>query len=113
MSLPAPDDLRQAPLWDNYVVAQTVQASLGLVPLNAVAVGVKIVGATVTVLFQLTELAEADREDLDDIVDELQRLVGDEVQVRGEPEIVEMRSISPHDDVRWVYLARVDDLREG
>ena len=96
----------KAPNWENYVVAQTVQATLGLVPPNALAVGVQVNGRNVRVRFQLSRLTEQDTADMDDIVDGPQDLVGDRINVEHDHEVREQRVISPHDGFRWVFLAR-------
>jgi hypothetical protein len=88
------------------VVAQAVQASLGLIPTHAGAVGVVGAGRAVAMRFQLTRLTEADRIDMEDIVDELATLLGDVVDVESQHTIVEARAIGPFDGVRWIYLAR-------
>ena len=41
-TLPTPQNLEGTPLWENYVVAQLTQAALGLVPGNALALGVEV-----------------------------------------------------------------------
>jgi len=109
MSLPSPEDPRRAPVWENHVVAQAVQASLGLIPRHASAVGVQAAGTQVLLRFQLTELTEGDAADMADISSELEALVGDHVRVDKTHEIRDERAISPHDGVRWIFLARSDE----
>jgi hypothetical protein len=104
--MPTPDDPRGAPVWDNYVVAQVVQASLGLIPEHALAVGVEVTGNEVCLRFQLTQAEEEDLAYIDDIVSEFEALVGDEVLVDRSYEIRSERRISPHDGICWVFLAR-------
>lgn len=50
-----------------------------------------VTGTTVLLRFQLTELTEADETDMDDIVSELEALVGDHVQVGKTVEICSER----------------------
>jgi hypothetical protein len=107
MSLPTPDDPGRAPVWENYIVAQTVQAMLGQVPEHALAVGVEVSGQRVRLRFQLSEATDVDKAHINDIVSELEALVGDEVQVEAVREVVQEPRISPSGEVRWVYLARV------
>jgi hypothetical protein len=107
MSMPAPDDPGRAPVWENYVVAQTVQAMLGQVPEHALAVGVETSGQRVRLRLQLSEATDADEAHINDIVSELEALLGDEVQVDVGREIVREPRVSPSGAVRWVYLARV------
>lgn len=108
MSLPTPSDLGNAPAWDNYVVAQAVQASLGLIPEHAIAVGVEVDGSDVVLRFQLTAITEEDSQDVDDIVSDLEALVGPDVRVGKKLDVREERAISPHENVRWIFLARQD-----
>ena len=104
--LPTPNDPGAALVWENYVVAQAVQASLGLVPQHALAVGVEVEGTTVRLRFQLSELTHEDKLDIEDIVSELEALVGNDAQVTTAHEITADRHISPSDGVRWMFLAR-------
>jgi hypothetical protein len=106
MTMPTPDDLGRAPLWENYVVAQAVQASLALIPTHAIAVGVAVAESAVAMRFQLTQLTEADRLDMDEILDDLDNLLGGVVHVQSEHAIVRARAIAPDDGVCWIYLAR-------
>lgn len=46
VSLPTPEDPGRSPVWENYVVAQATQASLGLLPRSALAVGVSVAGTS-------------------------------------------------------------------
>jgi hypothetical protein len=110
MSLPTPSDPRSAPTWDNYVVAQAVQASLGLIPEHALAVGVEVDDTDVMLRFQLTAVTEADAQDIEDIVSQLEALVGPVVHVAKELDVRQEREISPHDGVRWIFLARTSSV---
>lgn len=103
---PTPEDPGRAPVWENYVVAQTVQASLGLVPRHALAVGVEVVGVVVRLRFQFTETTEDDHADVADIVSELEVLVGEDVRIEVDQEIRREPVIRPWDGVRWIYRAR-------
>ncbi len=109
MRLPTPEDPADAPVWENYVVAQTAQASLGNIPLHALALGVTVSGTSVVLRFQLSAITAADEEDMSAIASELQDLVGDHVRVDTVREIREERLISPDDAVRYVFLARQAD----
>ena len=106
MSMPTPDDPGAAPVWENYVVAQACQASLGLIPRSALAVGVRVDGLEVTLLFQLRGLTDADVADMQDIAEELEMLLGDRVRVESTHEIREARSPSPFEGTRWIFLSR-------
>ena len=108
MKFPTPEDPASAPVWDNYIVAQTTQASLGLIPEHALAMGVEVAGRRVCLRFQLSNATEGDLQDIADIVDEMQDLVGDHVQVESVYEVRMTVDISPLDGVYWVFLARVD-----
>jgi len=106
VSFPSPEDPARAPVWENYVVAQAVQASLGLIPRNALAAGVEVDGPNVRMHFQLRELSEHDAADIADIVDDLDALLGDAVDIEAVHELRDRREISPNDGVRWIFLAR-------
>ena len=80
MMLPSPDNPQNAPVWENYIVAQAVQASLGLVPLHAVAIGVEVDDVRVWLRSQLAEVSEQDVVDLEDIRGNLQDLVANDVE---------------------------------
>jgi hypothetical protein len=107
MSLPTPEDPGRAPVWENYIVAQVVQASLGQIPEHALAMGVEVAGTRVRLWFQLSEATEDDEADMDDIIGELEALVGEEVQIEAVHEVRAEREISPSDGVRWIFLARI------
>lgn len=107
MMFPTPDDPGLAPIWENYVVAQVVQASLGLIPEHAVAVAVAVDGVQVELRFWLSELTEADQEGVDDIVDEFSLLVGDTVEVATAVHVVpDFVMPKPAAGVCWTFLER-------
>jgi len=107
MSLPTPEDPGSAPIWENYVIAQTVEASRGQIPEHALAFGVEVDGSRLRLRFQLSEVTEADEDDISDIVSELEGLMGKDVEVESSYEVVDQREISPTDGVCWIFLARV------
>lgn len=96
-----------APAWENYVIAQTVAASRGQIPEHALAFGVEVDGPRLRLRFQLSELTDEDRADIDDIVSELEGLVGNDVEVESSYEVLDQREILPTDGVCWIFLARV------
>ena len=104
--MPTPEDPKQAPVWENYIVAQAAQASLGLIPEHALAVGVSVDQLNVQLRFQLSEISEIDQTDIDDIVSELQILVGGDVCVDAVHQVMPNFIISPFERVRWFFLAR-------
>ena len=108
MRYPSPSDPANAPVWENYVAAQTSQASLGIVPRSAVALGVLVAGTSVTLRFQLAACSQQDIDDMNDIVAELEVLLGPGVSVTRSFDVLQHRDISARDGVRWVYLARDD-----
>lgn len=101
---PVPGDLKMAPVWENYAVAQVVQASLGLIPVSALAFGVQVSGAHLRVVVQISEPTGSDLEDVGDIQSTLEDLVGPDVEVEFVVERVDERKVSSHDGIRWVYL---------
>lgn len=108
MKYPTPQDPGHAPIWENYVVAQAAQAALGRIPRSTLAFGVRQDGTDITLHFQLKSVSAQDLEDLDDIVWELESLVGQEVRVSREYEVLDVRSIIRRDGIRWIYLSRDD-----
>lgn len=109
MTLPAPEDLGNAPVWENYIVAQTTQASLGLVPQGALAFGVAVDGLNVTLTCQLREIDDADTEDLEEIAQELSMLLGEHVSVTIAQEVHDTPTITPHDTVAWTFVTRSEE----
>ncbi|MBM7497477.1 hypothetical protein [Oerskovia paurometabola] len=106
LAMPTPEDPGRAPVWENYVVAQVAQASLGLVPRNAVALGVRVDGCDLTLLGVLKRRTVKAQEDLEEIVDELEMLLGPRPRVELSVEVLARREIWRHRDVRWTFLAR-------
>lgn len=106
LRFPSPDDPARAPVWENYIIAQTVTAALGQIPAHALAMGVEVDGTQVRMRFQLTELDETDSADIGDITSTLEDLVGGDVDVSVVHEIRAWRSISPDDGVCWVFYQR-------
>jgi hypothetical protein len=87
MTLPNPDDPAQAPVWDNYVVAQAVHASLALIPAHTLALGVAVDRFDVELVFQLSEATEQDRHDINEISENFEALVGDDINVTARHEV--------------------------
>jgi hypothetical protein len=107
MTLPTPEDPANAAVWENYVISQVTQASLGIIPRNAMALGVEVRGYAVTLRCQLRVIGDEDEADLDDIVSDLEALVGDKIHVSRSYEICSEPKISPHDGVCWTYVVRL------
>jgi len=107
MTLPSPENIGQAPVWENYVIVQTVAASRGQIPVHALAFGVEVEGSRLRLRFQLSEVTYDDEDDMNDIVSELEGLLGDNVEVESSYEVTEERQVSPIDGVSWIFLARV------
>ena len=107
MNWPSPTDLADAPPWRNYVVAQCAQAALGQLPRHVLAYGVSIDDTEIGLQFQLSEIAPDDRESIDEIVDDLETLMGPDVNVAVTRRRVGRPSINPRDGIDWVFIARV------
>lgn len=101
---PSPENLKTAPVWENYAVAQVAQASLGLIPASALAFGVEVCGPHLRIVVQLSDPSDSDLEDVGDLQSTLKDLVGPDVEVELLVESVDERKVSPLDGVRWVYL---------
>ena len=106
MDFPTPDDPKRAPVWENYVVAQAAQAALRLIPVQAHAIGVEVAGTRVTLVLQASEASMAADEDLNDIVSDLEALLGPHVEVSARLETSEGPRLNPHDGVRWFFASR-------
>jgi hypothetical protein len=106
LKLPTPDNPELSPIWENYIIAQAVQASLGQIPEHALAVGVEVTGTRVRLRFQLSTATEDDERDMADIVSEMEALVGNGVQIEQVLEVRSERLITPSHDVCWIFLAR-------
>jgi len=104
--MPSPTDPALAPVWDNYVVAQAAQAALGQLPPNALAAGVLVDGFDVRLVFRLSAETAEDLSSVGDIVDDLSDLVGHDVRVTSSQDVVTQPNLSPHEGVRWFFLAR-------
>ena len=90
------------------MVAQTVQACLGLIPSGTHALGVSIDGPAVNLILQIREWCEEAAADWADIVEQLQDLLGPEVAVSSTVETRDAPRLgSPDPNTRWVY--RVND----
>ncbi|WP_182112674.1 MULTISPECIES: hypothetical protein [unclassified Actinotalea] len=109
MTLPSPENPQNAPIWDNYVVAQVAQASLGAIPRHALAVGVEIAGKDVTLRFQLARETPDDDEDIEDIKDAFWVLVGNDVNIGVRTDVMSAPELEVRRGVRWIYRARLDD----
>ncbi|MCR1161696.1 hypothetical protein NEK97_09515 [Paenarthrobacter sp. UW852] len=111
MRMPAPNDLAQAPLWEIYIIAQTVAAMRGLIPKHALAVGVEIHGVKVKLRFQLSKVTEEDKTDMDDILSEMEAYVGQDVEVESAYEIRKERRVLPDgtDNLYSVFISRIDE----
>ena len=107
MKFPSPDDIAQAPVWENYVSAQLAQASLGLLPESLLALGADIDGPTIAVRAILSTESDEDRGDLDDIVDEFGMLLGEDVSLSLSKQIVGTVSPSVGGDTWWTFRARL------
>jgi hypothetical protein len=81
MDFPTSDDPRQAPVWANYVIAQTAQASLRLIPPDAHALGVEVDGPRVALVLQAPAGSPTAEQDMTDIVSELEALLVPDVAV--------------------------------
>lgn len=109
MTRPTPGDPARALDWRNYVITQATQASLGLIPRNAVALGVRIAGDVITMHCQLLAVADDDKDDLDEIVGELWTFMDeDDVRVGCACEVVSEPRLSPDDGIYWIYAARYE-----
>ncbi|MFC7360801.1 hypothetical protein [Nocardioides astragali] len=106
MEFPTPDDPKQAPVWENYVIAQSAQASLRLIPTYAHALGVEVEGRRVTLVLQAPPSSPTADQDMADIVSELEALLGPDVAVLTRLDFQEECRLSPHDRACWFFASR-------
>ncbi|MTD13460.1 hypothetical protein GIS00_05810 [Nakamurella sp. YIM 132087] len=78
---PSPDNLRGAPLWPLYVIAQAVDASVGQIPKRAIAVTVEAVGADITLTFHMEEVRLSDIDDIHSIESDFDAALGPNVTI--------------------------------
>lgn len=71
-----------------------------------VSYGVVVDDVNIELQFQLSEIAPEDRDGIHEIVDELETLDRPNVKVAVTRRRVSRPSISPHDGVAWVFVAR-------
>lgn len=109
MRFPSPDDLAQAPNWDNYVAAQASAAALRLIPRTAAGVGVAVEREQITLHFRLGSLDEDTQADMRDIAETLELLLGDAIPVGVSYQVTDDFRIDPHDGIRWIFAERADD----
>lgn len=112
MTYPTPDDLRDAPLWENYVIAQAVQACAGVVPKTALAIGVSTGSNVVRLWFQLSDIDAGVMGDIQDIASELGGLLGDVVRVESSYEVVQYPDLFSRRIAAPIFLAR-PEVYEG
>jgi hypothetical protein len=78
---------------------------LGQIPLNALAVGVATLGTNVTLMFQMSEISEADQEDIDSIVSDFGAETLDVIDITVSCTIVAKRTYysPPEAPVDWIW----------
>ena len=103
--MPTPTDPAAAPVWENYIVAQAAQAALRLIPARADALGVAVKGYNITLVCELADETEQDRNDLTDVADSLTDFVGEPARVQV---LFQSSPASPTNGVRWFWAARAD-----
>lgn len=106
MEFPTPDEPKQAPVWENYVISQAAYASLRSIPSDAHALGVEVRGFQVVLIVQAPATSAATEEDMTDIVSALEALLGPDVAVSHRVDIKDQCRLSPFDGVAWYFAAR-------
>jgi hypothetical protein len=96
-----------APIWENYVMAQATQASLGLIPASTLAIAVEVDQLIVRLEFQLASPSEPDLDDVADIADQLSDLLGPHAVVESTVIHTDQRTVvPPSKDRGYIYLSR-------
>lgn len=101
---PSLEDSAQAPVWENYVVAQAAQAALRLVPVNAAWLGVRVDAWRITLTGCIPDATPQDLDDLADIAEELSALLGQNARVATS--LVDELTLHPNTGVRYFFAAR-------
>jgi len=78
MTVPSPDNTADIPVWLNYVCSQANSASIGLIPLHALTMRVRLSdgGWTIGLEYQLSEVTDEDLDDMEEILDEFETSIG-------------------------------------
>jgi len=78
LKYPSPADPAFAPVWENYINAQAVQACLGRIPNNCRSVVLYIHDLSIALQFDMREVDDRDRQDMQAIRAELSQLLKDQ-----------------------------------
>ncbi|WP_375431378.1 hypothetical protein [uncultured Friedmanniella sp.] len=100
------EEYGRIPFWENYLVCQAVQASLGRYPPHATAIGIEVKGRNAIFHFQMPYASQEDEEEMLDILDEFETIAEVEVHVSRHIAIRSERQTAPSDGVTWIYLSR-------
>lgn len=109
MRFPSPDDPADAPVWENYVIAQAAFASLGAIAPDVLALGVEVAGTEVRLIVQRRNDVVPDEDVLDvwNISSDLSDLLGPDVSVSVVTTLRASSQLSPEDGVCWFYASRI------
>lgn len=79
---PTPDDMPDLTYWRNYIVSRVTEASLGRIPVHTLSMSVFFAGngRLITLAYQLTEVTDEDIEDMKEIVDQIKKSTGSDVE---------------------------------
>jgi hypothetical protein len=97
------EEVDRVPFWENYLVRQAIQASLGTIPRHALAVGLAIHDREVVFHFQLPYVSEEDEEDMKELLDNFETIVEQDVHTSRQIDIREERRLSQ--SVAWIFLS--------
>ncbi len=107
MSVPTPENPGSAWIcWVNFVVANCAMAALGIIPEHTLAYGVEVDGSDISLIFQLSEFSTSAQEDMEDIISELEGLLGPTVDISYSYELRSHSSLTPHNSAFWIYVYR-------
>lgn len=106
MDFPTPDDPKRSPVWENYVIAQATQAALRQIPVDAHALGVEVHGPQVTLVLQAPTGSPMAEQNVEDIVSELEALLGQDVAVASRVDARGECRLDPSDGVAWFFASR-------
>ena len=107
----SPRDMPDLSYWRDYICDQAVGASLGLIPVHALSLCVRFedMDRKITLEYQLTEAAEEDVEDMEEIFDQFGEQTGGDLMnppftISWTYEIVDKTHGVDHSQVRPIYV---------
>lgn len=109
MRFPTPDDMALAPAWENYLIAQFVQASIGQLSPRFVLCGLEVDGVVVTLHFRTDSETVGMPSEVQEIADEFLDLTGGVVQVQTKVRPWQAHDAGTDRHILWTYQRWLGD----